>query len=96
MLQQLQEWDEKARCTTDTNDNGIGLKDKLMLDSAWHWSSSADSPQVQESKGIQLPSIDPNFDVFGVENILDIGEGEPLFGNFEYEAGRHMQEQRMK
>ncbi|CAE7222737.1 DDB1B [Symbiodinium microadriaticum] len=39
----------------------------------------------KESKGIQLPSIDPNFDVFGVENILDIGEGEPLFGNFEYE-----------
>ena len=42
--------------------------------------------EAEESKGIQLPSIDPNFDVFGVENILDIGEGEPLFGNFEYEV----------
>ncbi|CAE7352988.1 SUB2 [Symbiodinium natans] len=39
----------------------------------------------KESKGIQLPSIDPNLDVLAVENILDIGEGEPLFGNFEYE-----------
>ena len=26
--------------------------------------------------------------VFGVENVLDIGEGEPLFGNFEYKARR--------
>eukprot|EP00435_Cladocopium_sp_Y103_P058977 s622_g20.t4 len=41
----------------------------------------------KESKGVhgQLASIDPNFDVFAVENIMDIGEGEPLFGNFEYE-----------
>ena len=29
MLQQLQEWDEKARCSTDT-------KGELMLDSAFH------------------------------------------------------------
>ncbi|CAJ1412707.1 unnamed protein product [Effrenium voratum] len=39
----------------------------------------------KDSKGIQLASIDPNLDVFAIDNILDIGEGEPLFGNFEYE-----------
>ncbi|CAK9049828.1 unnamed protein product [Durusdinium trenchii] len=41
----------------------------------------------KESKGVhgQLASIDPNLDVFAIDNIMDIGEGEPLFGSFEYE-----------
>ena len=34
----------------------------------------------------QLASIDPNLDVFAIDNIMDIGEGEPLFGSFEYET----------
>eukprot|EP00931_Biecheleriopsis_adriatica_P076480 TRINITY_DN50177_c0_g1_i1.p1 TRINITY_DN50177_c0_g1~~TRINITY_DN50177_c0_g1_i1.p1 ORF type:complete len:643 (-),score=126.80 TRINITY_DN50177_c0_g1_i1:13-1941(-) len=39
----------------------------------------------KDSKGIVLASLDPNFDVFAVKDISDIGEGEPLTGNFEFE-----------
>lgn len=66
----------------DTDWKNPGRK-KAILAAKVKALSEKEGKEGEEKKEVQLPTIDmEELDVFAVEDVTDVGNGEPLFGNF--------------
>jgi len=79
----LQEWRKRANVWKDP-----GQKKRFLEKRAEDKKKAA---KEAEEKGEEPPKEDPkdldveDIDVFAVEDVMDLGTGEPLFGNFKFE-----------